>query len=501
MRWSLLILFPVGWFVSYDLLTDQHVYYVLLTLVALAATFVILSVLGRRIKREVHLWVIFILYLIGYFLKFYLLCYMKVHSQDYGGYLQGSYPLETELLNSTELIISYYETVTVVLVAFAILVTVLMRGGRRTASTVRAPFVGGGGEVRIKVQRRTIKRLLVVGITVSILLLYVQIKLGLGLVSAAERQTTQLPYHLAGIIMTVSNGLLPLLFLLTVWLADSIRAASLARLTITAYILFGVASGLLSTSKAALVSVMVSLVILWLLTGNFTQKRGRLLAALALFMVVFNVYLGINRTLRNIYPDMGVFDIAAMAISYLLTLHGGILTNAESLPLIANYAGPLLRINGADSLLNIINYAPSFSFDRIWFILFESPDTVASLFTTDVLGLPPQLGLGFSPSLLGYLLFVFGNVSLVCFGMIVYTLAWHMIFRTIMNARLIIEPILIALLIVTLGQFTSEGTLESMPQTIAIVVAFGVIGEFFLRRSFGRGIRQTIYPSSSRPSL
>jgi hypothetical protein len=422
---------------------------------------------------------------------------MKVHSHDYSVYLDASYPLETELLNSTELIISYYETVTVVLVAFSILVTVLMRGGRRAASAVRVPFVRGGG-VRLKVQRRTIKRLLVVTITISMLLMYVQVKLGLGLASGAERQLAQLPYRLAGIIMTANNGLLPLLFLITVWLADSIRSASLVRVATAAYLLFGVAAGLISTSKAVLISVVVSLAVLWLVTGSFTKRRGLLLAALVLFIVVFNAFLSVNRVLRSGYPDMGIFEISAMLAQQFLSSNSAIQVNDELVQQIGMYLGMFMRINGADSLLNIINFAPSFSFDRIRSLFFESPEAVYVLYTSDVLGRSPQPGVAFSPSLLGYFLFVFGNVALVCFGVIVYTLVWHMIFRAIMNALLMIEPVLIALLIITLGKFTSEGTLEAMPMAIAIIITFGVIGECFLRWRFGGTVRRPADPLSSQ---
>jgi hypothetical protein len=492
LRGSLLMLFPVGWLVSYDLLAFQHEYYLMLTLVAMLASFIILSVLGRHFKKVVHLWVIFIFYLIGYFFKFYFLCYTKLNSQLYDSYLDSSYPLETELLNNSELIISYYETVTLVLVAFAMLVYVLVRSGRKTVCKVMSPLARGIDSGQIKVRRRTINRLLAVIVTICVFLLYLQVSLGLGFTSGADRQVTQLPFRLAGVIMTVINGVLPLMFLITIWLADCIRAASLARLAIICYILFGVTSGLISTSRMALVFVMVSLFVLWLSTGSFTQERGRLLAILVLFMVAFNIYLSFNRALRNAYPDMGIFEIAAMVVHSLLSLNSEITIDAESIPQIAKFLGPFLRINGADSLLNIINYSPSFSFDRIWNLLFESQDTVAIVFAMDVLGSPPQPGLGFSTSLIGYFLFVFGNILLVPLCMIVYTLIWHMIFWSIMNARLMIEPILITLMIITLGQFTSEGSLEAMPQAIFLVVTLGIIGEFFLRRSFGNRVREAL---------
>ena len=78
-RWLLLVIFPIGWYLSYDLLSSELEYYLLLTLVAVLSSAFILMMLRGSIKQQIHLWIIFILYLIGYYVKFYILCYMKLH--------------------------------------------------------------------------------------------------------------------------------------------------------------------------------------------------------------------------------------------------------------------------------------------------------------------------------------------------------------------------------------------------------------------------------------
>ena len=51
--------------------------------------------------------------------------------------------------------------------------------------------------------------------------------------------------------------------------------------------------------------------------------------------------------------------------------------------------------------------------------------------------------------------------------------------------RFFVKPIALALLIVILGHYTSEGTLEAMPRSIAIVMAIVISAELGLRFFLG----------------
>lgn len=474
--WLLLIIFLVGWIFSFDLMGREKIYYTILTVISFLSGSLILIILRGPTKRIIHLWIIFTIFFIGYYIKFYILCYLKLDINSV--YLERMHPLELELMNHADLLINYYEMITIIFVVFALLTATLVAVDDASKKRYKDyKFI----VQRVSVKKSTVKLLLGITIVSSLVLIYIQLTLGIGFFSSADRQVNPLPYRLAGIIMAINKGIIPLLFLMSVWLADTIRSNYLARLSIGAYLLFGIAAGLISTSKASLITVVVSLIILWLVTGSFTRKRLMLLLLVVPFMGLFNGFLSINRIMRDVYPDMSIFEIMGMTGRFFL-LTDTTLSGYEPLSSVSNYLGLIMRINGADSLMNIINYAPAFSLERIWHTLFESSDTIATLYAQDVLGYSQLTGTAFSPSLLGYFEFIFGNVVLVSFGMVGYTLIWHLLFRTFLRARFLTEPIVFSMLIVLVGLYTSEGTLESMPQSIAAITVFAIFGELIIRR-------------------
>ena len=492
-RWLILAVFPVGWYISLDLLAAEKLYFTMLTVFAIISASLVLKVLRGPVKREIHLWIIFNLFVIGYYLKFYVLCNFKIDTNS--EYIDQVYPFESILLERADLLIKYYEVINIVFFVFAVLVAALsfIKKSSKINSIANELVVPS-----LIIRKSTVKRVLGFSIVCFIILTYIQVALGLGFVSGAERQVTQLPYHIAGIIMAIYNGIIPLLFLISVWLSGFIRSNYLTKITVSAYLLFGVVAGLISTSKAPLITVVVTLFILWVVTEAITRKRLLMLLLMVPFMGFFNTFLSINRTARVSYPDLGIFEIMWRSGGSLFSTNANLTGYDQPIQHVANYVELILRINGANSLMNIVNYAPAHSLERAWHLMFVSPETIATLYAQDVFGINVDFGVAFSPSLLGYFYFIFGSVVLVCFGMILYTLIWHLLFRALLRSKLLIEPIVFSMLIVIVGLYTSEGTLESMPQSIALIVVFAIFGEFFTRRLVKNSTSMNAY---SQPSV
>ena len=205
-----MIMFPVGWFFSSGLLSDQYIYYLILNLIALGSSMTFLFVIGNNLMRDIQLWTIFLIYQLGYFVTFYILCFMKARYQDYADYLNATFPKQIELLNSGALIVSYFEIVTLVLVAFIISVIFLKLVSQSDSFKLRQPHLKGGSEVPIILSYRTLNRSLMITVVISVILLLIQGQLGLGITSGADRQVVHLPYRLNGIFMSLITGFLPL---------------------------------------------------------------------------------------------------------------------------------------------------------------------------------------------------------------------------------------------------------------------------------------------------
>jgi hypothetical protein len=475
-RLIVLAIFPLGWAASASIFAQEGEYYFALNLLAFLAAAGVLGGLRGEFRRHLHLWIIFLIYLIGYFLKYYLLCFMSTDPQEFSVFLDTAYPREVGFLANEKFLLSYFELVTTVLVCLAVLVHLLPMSPIRRNST--APE--GHFEIQRTQLRRRLRTYLWAVVLLSVMVFAIEWSFGIGTPGGEDRTEPPLPFRLAGLVAAVHNGVLPLTFLVIIWLTDRYALIKVNRHAVAAYIGFGLAGGIITTSKAALISVMVSLLILWLVMGRLT--RGRLLALLVMLplMALFSILQGVHRTIRALNSDLGITDVVLMGFNQLFA--SGTASDGVDLSKLFGFFGVFLRINGADSLLNILDYAPTFSWERSLDLLFGSQFTVADLYATDVLGWSSLVGTAFSPSLLGYFYFVFPSAIGVCVGFVAYVLFWHWLFSQARKIKLAVEPVMLALLAIMLAFFTSEGTLESMPQRIAVFFVVVLLGERLMRR-------------------
>ncbi len=474
-RWLILLIFPIGWYHSQGLFVGWEEFYAGITLLSFALTACALQVLGPANKRTVHLWLILTLYLIGYYIKFYVLCYFKLDSAS--DYLLNRYPLETDLLSNPDLLFEYSALVTAVLGCIVAVFYILNRGIRRRgwrSAIVLLPSPW------FYLPASRIKSILSAAVVLTIVLVCLQVALGIGYVSGAERQTVQLPFRLAGIIMAIYYGVVPLLFLVAIWMADAKGAQSLARQAIAAYLMFGLVAGVLSTSKAIVITTIVSLAVLWLVTSKFDRRRFVLLLSMIPFVMLLNGFLSLNRTMRVTNPELSIFDVGLIAMESMFDLLGTASMDDDSTG-VFTYLGVIMRINGADSLLNILNYSPQISLDQAMNLLIGTEVSVGHYYAQEILGNHTNFGLAFSPSLVGFFRIIGGNGLLACAGVALYVLFWHVVFQRVLRARLLIEPIVLSSLMLLVGLFTSEGTLEGMPSKLLVAIFFAGVGELVLR--------------------
>ena len=486
-RGLLLLTFPIGCYFSYPLVESQTLYYLLLTAVCTTATAVILVCLGNQFKPAIHFWIILLLCWMAYLIKFYILCYMKVNQESYSDFLELSYPRENPLLALPELIISYYELITAIWLCFAIVMVYL-------ASLKKSYFLKTS--LRTFVLPKTgLTYIMSAVIFFSAFMLGVQVVLGLGIVSATGREevvTSDLPFRLAGIIMTFNIVVLPLIYLVLVWLADQAGSRQQLVFIAGAYLVYGLASGLISTSREKFISTVLSLLLLWLITEKMSRQRILFLLALTPFTVLLNGLLSVNRILRGINPDLDGLQLFYLAITQYIAPAVSVYSDSSNSVQISAFLSSILRVNGFDSLFIILDYSPGFSWDRFQGLFFQGRSS-AEMYATEILELPQLFGVAFSPSLFGFFMLAFGNhlyFILACF--VLYLLAWHFIFKWITSFKLLIEPIILVFMLVILARYTSEGTLETLPVSIVFLLIVAGLVEFSLRRvaKYSHGFKQ-----------
>ena len=237
---------------------------------------------------------------------------------------------------------------------------------------------------------------------------------------------------------------------------------------------------------------------LFLVTNTFTQKRFWQMVCLIPYVALYNSFISINRILRSLYEELGIIEIFNLVIESAVSasFNFDIISNEFSISSLSIFLSPLMRIDGSIPLLQIINHSPLFDLHRFLSIIFGSELPVNSLFTIEVLGVELRDGVAFIPSLLGYFIFLFGNLGFMCICLAIYILIWHIIFRLIYSLRLRLKEVFVALMLINLARFSISGTLESMAQSIAITFVFCLFIEFLfgiiLRNRSRKIIRQTL---------
>src|SRR6266581_5314213 len=494
-RAFIVLLLPLGFLTISDIFQGDFWYDFALTIIAACCCWAILFLWKLPIRRYPHVYVFLAFYLIGYFVKFYVLAYLVLHGETYWEYLDVYYRLERQILEDYWTVTLCYEISTIGLLCATLSVGVLKIFERSDFGNPSGALVERGG---FNFSNQVIRGALVFTVVLFLLLLFIQIWLGLGFVSGAEREQVQLPFRLAGIIAAIYRFVLPLLFLTLLWISDQ-RNEKIWRWTLTMFIVYGLASGLHSTSKAFFPSVIVLVGLLWIMTNRFSLRRFALLAGLVVLMLPFNTLLSVNRVLRVLRDDVDIFELAGLAWSVIYDSktsqeYVGIF-HSDLTRSVTEILGPLMRINGADTLLNIANFGPTFSVPRVVHYLFESETAVNMEYATKVLGLPLEAGLAFSPSLMGYFYFILGDPVLSGLALMVFLLFWNTVFVLLNHSGFKLRPVIFATLLISFAHYLSEGTLESMPMNIALVLTIGAAFEIGLRL-VGPSIRTARAPTS-----
>lgn len=480
-RAFLVLLLPVGFLTVSDIFQQDYWYDFALTIIAACCCWTILFLWKLPVRRYPHVYLFLTFYLIGYFIKFYVLAYLVLNGEIYWEYLDVYYRFERQILEDYWTVTLCYEISTIGLFCATLSVGVLKMFDKSDFANARGAAVERLG---FNVSSQLIRSALVFTVVLFVLLLSIQMWLGLGFVSGAERQQVQLPFRLAGIIVVIYRVVLPLLFLTLLWISDQ-RNENIWKWTLTVFIVYGLASGLHSTSKAFFATVIILVGLLWIITNRLSLRRFALLVGLIVFMLPFNTLLGVNRVLRVLRDDVDIFELAGLAWAVIYDSktsqeYVGIF-HSDLTRSLAEILGPVMRINGADALLNIANFGPTFSVPRVVYYLFESESAVNIEYATRVLGLPVESGLAFSPSLMGYLYFILGDAVLSGLALMVFLLFWNTIFVLLNHSGFKLRPVIFAVLLISFVHYLSEGTLESMPMNIAIILTIGTVFEIGLR--------------------
>jgi hypothetical protein len=481
LRWIILLLFPIGWWLTRKSFPESLAFqekFTDLTGISFVASFFILSRLKlSKFQNEGHLWTIYLIFLIGHYIKFYLMMYWKVTGNKN---LTTIYlPSTVSLLSSPEIVINAYTITTVSLCAFSIGVYFATKNIKLTLieNYLQQQFS------QVVFQSRYKKWLTIyvfIGILISLFLLYIQSEFRIGARIDPTNLGSQLPFKLTGIIHYSNSLLIPAIFLLLIFLADKFNNRLALRIGVVFYFIHAAMATVITTSKGPIPMAMASLAIVWGLSDRFTRGRRTIfIAAIPLLSFVFSIASSL-RALREI-GEVGSLAKLPEAIAALSELsQDG--SSSSSLVFVT-------RVIGVENLFNISSY---FNFYDVqsnpnWTqeILFNSQLDINDFFAIKVLGIKKLIGLGVSAGLTGSFYLVVANIWLVGLCIFIYTILWHTIFQRISNMPLVTKPIALAQICVLAAGATSEGSLNALPYQIVLILGIILLGECAARILLG----------------
>lgn len=468
--------------------SNYTAYTILLSAVsALVAIMVVRQLLNYK-GLTIHFWAMFVILLMGYYAKLGILALL------YDSTGPGLVGLVGEgvasLLGNTPVLMASYELTTVSFLGFGLaILAITTLSSARTAGLSKTGYSDARGRW---VGAHFFARLL--GLTTLIYAIGAAVQLSNGIGMGFPRQE-ELPFRLAGILMAIQRYLVPLAFLFAIWGADRGRMVRTGKAAVILYLLYGITYGLITTSKAGLIFVIASLAGLWVSAGTLSARRGWLIVGAFFFSLVFSGYLSWIRFLRA-DPTISVVETIVAPLLTGSSLVGSGVEQSDALLLFLTIS---LRSVGMDALLNIVAYDPSFSLDRLMSIL-AGKTSLDQIYGREVLGLNPDMliGIAFAPSLFGAFYILTCSIWTTGILVFLYAIMWHKVFRFVDGSSMVLRPALLAILLLSVLLFTSDGAIETIPFTFGLIALAGLIGEYVIRGMLGRAAFNTL---RGRPRL
>src|SRR6266850_5691132 len=197
---SVAALLPLAGFVAVSEIFQQDYWYALfLTMTATVCWCTALFWWRPSASRYPHVYLFFALYMLGYFLKFYVLAHFVQNDETYWEYVDVYYRFERQVLEDHESVIKYYEIATIGLLFATFGLGILKVLDVRNFTKPRQLSLGVFN--RIRFSNQLLRSGLGFTVCLFVVLLAIQAWFGLNLVSGDERQLVVLPYHLGGIIL------------------------------------------------------------------------------------------------------------------------------------------------------------------------------------------------------------------------------------------------------------------------------------------------------------
>lgn len=469
-RWALPLLFFVGYLSTYTKLEGFEIEYLGLTFISMFACCLLLTRLNPPLNKKLSIWIILAVFMVAYYFKFYLLVSNPEILGE--GWVQKKLYF---LLQSPTVLFETFATISYAFIIFCITAWFLLGNAR-------------------SLQMDTLKRRINYRSAISILQWLIPILMGVTVyamyisgICRMAADNPHLPFRLAGWVFNIRTILIPALLLLLIWSSDKAGLRKHFSFGVILLFLHGVSDMLLRSSRGAILSPFIVLIVLFLVTDRVTKKRVELFGIVFLITIILFPVISSYRYLR-------AADLSGSIVALFVESAKNI-SSVESFSFFKMINDVIVsivfRFTGADSLLHIIgaNLAPLYTdvFDI----------SVTRFFTVDVIGFPPEAIHGSAPSFLGWFYLVGGN-GLVMISIFGFTVFVWMFWRILPKLKLRCLPVAQALFLMWIFSSFSEGVLDRLYLRVFVMAGSIAVCEWLIRTSRSGTVFKNIEVPRSR---
>ncbi len=468
-RWFLLLIFVGGYITTFPIFKPVALEYLSLTMISIFACSLLLACLKPPLVNKLPIWIILGVFIVAYYLKFYVMVWEPEIIPS--GFFRRFY----WMINSTEILLDTYSTMTYAFVTFCLTAWWLLVF---TKTPQIQPFKR---EINY---RRIIPILIWLLLPLMIVTAGIMYSTGIGRMGA---EAVYLPFRLAGWIQHIRVSLIPALLLLLIWYSD--RAGWQKHLNFGILLLFlhALSDMLLRSSKGSLLVMFMMLILLFVIVGKITKQRIHLFGIILSITIVLWPIISAYRGFRSGSYPVPIGSSLSKSI-------GGILSfgSISFLEILSNASKSFFfRFVGGDSLLAIVGSGLQPMGTSAFNI------SITKFVTVEIFGFPSDKPMGVGPSLLGWFYIVGGNY-LVVVGIFCLMLLTWMIWYSFSKARLRCLPVAQTLFLSLIISIFSGGALDGKYLTVLVMIGSIAVCEWIARTFGSTTVSKNIRISNSR---
>jgi hypothetical protein len=449
------IFFGVGYLHTRQFFSDNDWSYLLLSLASLLSCLLLLRQLKRSIRYTFPIWILLLVFGVGYFLQFFLLAPGPM-----------AFTGQVVMVRAVDLpvLMKAYITTVLAFLAFCITACWLLartKQGRRDSSTraTRKTMTPEGA-------KSLLEWLLVVILPLELILGYIEWAANFAVMGG---DNASLPFHLAGMVYYTRTALLPALILLLIWIADHRGLRKYFNLGVALLLAHGVLDALLRSSRSALFFTLLGLFFLLTLTDRFTRRRKQMvIAGILLSLLLFPVITAYRsaRLAGNVSALTPALEEGVMAVAD-KGAFGDLLSDT--------WFSLIFRVTGLDGLMEMVasNQQP---------IGLLHVHEVTAVFNNQVMNIPGLVNNSFAPSLVGWFYLVGGN-WLVVIGIASFTAGVQLVWEAVRSSNLQSRSIALVLILLLLVYVATDGVLELLPLLVLTTGISAAVLEWLIRRA------------------